>query len=397
MTLEDWLKEAEERINRLDAELIALEYFTHPDGMPDRSWIILNQDKDIADIISEDYPKRELVTKVLETPGGYITHEELKYPTIRDAVIASQYTPCSSAVYGNYMNAMLQYAEIAVNGRAKGVPLAYIFGRKEFYARDFLVTPAVLIPRVETESIINLVKQLKLPESPRLVEVGTGSGCVAITLKLEFPESEVIASDVSEPALEIAWQNSLYHHAEIEFYQSNLFRDFEFNRVDCFADDKYNLELDDRHFDVVVANLPYVNPDWEWLDKTTLSYEPKRALYSTTKNGLSFYERFFKEVSRDINADYVIIEADPCQHQELIEMARGRGFIHLKTEGFCLLFENRQRFWWDYEEQKLIHKTEEELKGGDLNAMLSLCQNFEKFTSAELRERDEGKEPPIVL
>lgn len=339
MKLREWIERATRRIPRLDAELIALEYFVHPDMEKDRSWLVLHQDEDLTKLLPDNMPEREVVVKALQTPSGFLTREELKFFSVHDAVIASQHTPYSRPMHGNYRDSMLQYANLAVEERVKGVPLAYILGWKEFYGRDFLVTPEVLIPRVETESIVNLAKQLDLPDQAHILEVGTGSGCLAITLSFELSGSEVIATDISDSALMIAEQNKIFHGANVNFYHSNLLQEFDFS-----------FGIQDDYFDVVVANLPYVNPEWDWLDKEALSYEPKTALYAKAKNGLSFYERLLKEIARKMIVNYLILEADPCQHQELIELARNYHFVYLKTEGFALLFESRHRSRWSYAE-----------------------------------------------
>lgn len=217
--------------------------------------------------------------------------------------------------------------------RAKGEPLAYILGYKEFYGRKFKVSPAVLIPRPETEVLIRLIKELPLPKQPRFLEVGTGSGCIAITLALEYPQSYVLASDISVRALDIARENDFWHEGRIELVSSNLLRDIEF-----LAEDTRRPE----HFDVVVANLPYVDRQWDWLDQKTLAYEPARALYAGLR-GLSLYRRLLREIAEydelgKLELDYLVLEADPCQQTELIQCAAKYGFEHCKTDGYGLLF-----------------------------------------------------------
>jgi release factor glutamine methyltransferase len=135
-------------------------------------------------------------------------------------------------------------AEDYLKRRQNHEPVAYILGSKEFYGREFVVTPDTLIPRPETEAIIDLVKELSL-EKLKILDVGTGSGCIAITLKLELPESDVMAVDISEKALVVAEKNADNLHANLEFKQSDLLKNV------------------DEKFDIIVANLPYVDKNWE--------------------------------------------------------------------------------------------------------------------------------------
>ena len=291
-TIGNWLRGAKKQIDSLDAELIALKNFASEKA--DRSWLV--------------------------------THDTAK-------VTATQ----------------VQKADTMLQERVIGVPLAYLLGEKEFYGRKFEVCADVLIPRPETESLIDLIKKLPLPKQPKFLEIGTGSGCIAITLALEYPQSQVLATDLSAQALDVAYRNDVQHEGRVELVQSNLLRDL--------------MPLDE-HYDVLVANLPYVDPEWEWLDQHALGFEPKKALYARGNGGLSLYQRLLREICHYRNEaelwlDYLVLEADPCQHRRLIEMAQKAGFFHLKTEGFGLVFEDSWRYWWDYRSQTFVHKPEE--------------------------------------
>lgn len=303
--IDDWLKWAKTQIDALDAELIATRMFAP--RRADRSWLVAHGDLSI---------ERQCQLR----------------------------------------------ANSLVRRRARGVPLAYVLEEKEFYGRKFWVRPGVLIPRPETELVIDTIKTLHLPEQPRFLEVGTGSGCIAITLALEYPQSYVLASDISVKALETAERNDIRHEGRIDLVQANLLQD---------------LEIDPHeHFDVVVANLPYVNKEWDWVDEQNLSYEPATALYARGSNGLSVYRRFFKELFHYRNEgklwmDYAVVEADPCQHSELIKIADRAGFVYLATNGYSLLFEDIWRYWWDYRQGSYVHKPQNiitrELNSGEIS------------------------------
>lgn len=380
MTLRDWLKGAKTKVDSLDAELIVLNCFVIDPEKRDRSWITLNEQRDLLDIMKvQVLPERQTVMQVRRVGEKYVTAWVPKKLGIADVSMASIYSykdTIRNTIGELDFEKYLARAEWTVDMRAKGVPLAYLTGHQEFYGRQFLVSPDVLIPRVETEALIDLVKGLKLSNNPRILEVGTGSGCVAITLGQELPQARIYATDISDSALDVADVNNDFYGQRVELSWSNMLG--EFIETECGG------AVD---FDVVVANLPYVSKEWEWVDQSQLSFEPQRALYARAHNGLSFYKRLFKELYSDTSTDYVVVEADPCQHQDLIKLARWRDFIHVQTLGYGLLFENRFRYWWDYGEQKLVHKTEAEL--ADESDKYAKCKNYEAFTNQELKARRE--------
>lgn len=274
MTISEWLAEARTRIDALDAELIAVRVFVPGDSAMngaevDRSWLAAHgEDEIFADLA-----------------------------TLANEMVAR---------------------------RASGEPLAYLFGFKEFYGRKFKVSPEVLIPRPETEGLIELVRGLDLSEKPKFLEIGTGSGCIAATLAAEFPRAKVVATDVSTEVLGIARENNAVLGAGVEFLRGDLLED---------------LSDDAGGFDVLVSNLPYVDEGWEWLDKRTLDFEPKLALYAED-GGLALYKKLILQMKArgEGFAKYIVFEADPCQHEALIQFAGEQGFSLVKAEGFGVVF-----------------------------------------------------------
>ena len=147
----------------------------------------------------------------------------------------------------------------------QGEPIAYLVGSRGFWKHDFKVTPAVLIPRPETELLIELILQLDLPENPCIIDLGTGSGCIAISLALEYPDAQIFAVDKSKKAIEIAKENAKKLHADhITFIESHW----------CHA-------LPAMKADIIVSNPPYLRPEDPHL--TALSYEPKSALVAPSQ------------------------------------------------------------------------------------------------------------------
>lgn len=219
-------------------------------------------------------------------------------------------------------------------------PKAYQQGYQDFYGRDFIVTPDVLIPRPETEQIIDTVLNLAgkpflpgvkpakrtLPSTPIILDVGTGSGCIAITLKKELPEAAVYATDISKKALKIAQKNAEKHDAHIIFIISHLLKNVNITP------------------DVIVANLPYVDKNWDWLDKASLSYEPAEALYADDHGLALIYELINEANARQIQ--YLILESDPSQHDKITDYAKKAGFLHLETRGFITTYYNPLASHW---------------------------------------------------
>ena len=178
--------------------------------------------------------------------------------------------------------------------RAAGEPLAYILGFKEFYGRNFDVDKNVLIPRPETEALVDTVlnQVRKEPDCKwQIIDVGTGSGCIAITVLLELEKSmirsEIIALDNSEKALDIAKNNLrklIPNSTRIDFRKSDLLT---------------GMELKDDCSNIVVANLPYVDKNWDWLDHKSLSFEPKQALIAEEK-GCELIFRLIDQIEEKI-------------------------------------------------------------------------------------------------
>ena len=139
-----------------------------------------------------------------------------------------------------------EQASQALRRRATGEPLAYITGAKDFYGRQFIVSRDVLIPRPETEALIEVARRLARAS---ILDVGTGSGCIAITLAKELPGVRVTAVDISDKALGIARENALKHQAKVDFRHSDLLSGLD-------NAEKYAL---------IVANLPYVDRKRDWL------------------------------------------------------------------------------------------------------------------------------------
>jgi release factor glutamine methyltransferase len=216
-------------------------------------------------------------------------------------------------------------ANARVELRKDHVPVAYIIGHKEFYGRRFSVSPAVLIPRPESEQLIELLNKV-LPDtqpldgiaSRRLVDIGTGSGCLGITAKLEHPELEVALLDTSRHAITIAEKNANALGAKVETYVSDLLTAYPYSP------------------DIILANLPYV--DRTWTVSQELDHEPAVALYADD-DGLAVIKRCIDQVAGRVKPGaLLLLEADPRQHSTISRYARAAGFkVNAREEyAICL-------------------------------------------------------------
>ena len=180
-----------------------------------------------------------------------------------------------------------------------GWPLAYLIGEREFYGRSFLVNPATLIPRPESEMIIDLIKEESSKyQKATLVDIGTGSGCLIISLAAELGKKfNYRALDISSKALAVAKKNAQKNKVKINFYQGDLLK---------------NLPKQIGPI-ILLANLPYLTKE-QVAKEESIKKEPRSALISG-KDGFKDYRRLFKQIAEraDLKDFYLIIEIDPQQ------------------------------------------------------------------------------------
>jgi release factor glutamine methyltransferase len=173
--------------------------------------------------------------------------------------------------------------EEVLTKRLRQEPLAYILGYREFFGLRFAVNPSVLIPRQDTETLVEVLLQEDLT-SGRVLDLGTGSGAIAIALKFHRPGWSITASDISAKALETAQLNAKVHGVEIEFVLSDLFEN-----------------LQGEKFDRIVTNPPYIGKD-EPLRKEVNEFEPHLALFAK-EEGLGFYRRLAAKAHRHLRPE----------------------------------------------------------------------------------------------
>jgi release factor glutamine methyltransferase len=187
-----------------------------------------------------------------------------------------------------------------IEQRKQGTPIAYLTGSREFWSRDFLVTPDVLIPRADTELLIEQCLALIPINKPcKIIDLGTGSGIIAITLAAERPLAELTGTDLSLAALAIAKTNAEQHQIpNVQFYQS-----------DWFA------SVPDSSYQLIVSNPPYIAEDDEHLNLGDLRFEPRSALCAP-ESGLADIRMIAKEAYSRLESDgYLLIEHGYDQQQ----------------------------------------------------------------------------------
>jgi release factor glutamine methyltransferase len=190
--------------------------------------------------------------------------------------------------------------------RATHIPLAYIRGKTEFYRREFIVDKRVLEPRPESETMIEFLKSMDHPDGTRILDLGTGSGALGITAKLELPNVIVDITDIDENALAVADQNIRKYNIKVASYVSDLF-------------DKVK-----DPYQIIMANLPYV-PDNYHINPAAQA-EPRIAIYGGG-DGLDLYRRMFKQMeSLRFQPTVVLTESLPPQHDILAAIAEESGY-----------------------------------------------------------------------
>lgn len=226
---------------------------------------------------------------------------------------------------------------------AKGEPLAHLIGSAVFYDKVFLVTPSTLIPRPETEQLVDLIlARWQKGESKALaIDIGTGSGCIGTLLALKRSPSSVIVTDVSKRALRVAKKNFTTHLGS----QATLVRQFQASLLDRHVQKEIN-KRQPNHL-LLAANLPYLpESDRKKLSKSVTAYEPAKALFSG-RDGNTLILQFLRQLKEYTNTHPkmrvdAVLECDPPQASFLANYARSlfpNATVHIEKDGF-----DRERF-----------------------------------------------------
>ena len=198
-----------------------------------------------------------------------------------------------------------------------GTPIQYILKEAFFYDSFFEVTPAVLIPRPETEELVDIIIsdcRLQIQQSTinnqqsTILDIGTGSGCILITLKKHFLAATVVGIDVSEKALEVAKRNAIKHQVDVEFYKNDILTSFDILHPT---------------FNVIISNPPYVlKSEAEQMEKRVLSHEPHLALFVEDHDPIIFYKRIIDLCDKHLEKNGLLFfELNPLYAQAVNDYA----------------------------------------------------------------------------
>lgn len=206
--------------------------------------------------------------------------------------------------------------------RTQRVPLAYLIGYKEFYGHRFIVTPDVLIPRPDTELLVEQLLAVARP-GMKMLDIGTGSGAIAVTIALEQPSLQVEACDISPDALAVARRNATALNAAVHFFTSDL------------------LTAAHGRYDLIAANLPYVDRVWQRSAETEA--EPALALFADD-DGLALIKRCITQAHQRLRGDGLLfLEADPRQHDAIIDFAHQHNLDFYGRQGFIVTLQANSR------------------------------------------------------
>lgn len=189
----------------------------------------------------------------------------------------------------------------------KNKPIQYVIGNVNFYGNKFIVNENVLIPRFETEELVentlNLIEEIFPNKKLRVIDLGTGSGCIGITLKLKKPELDVTLLDISQKALEVAKQNADLLNANVNFIENDM------------------LENINEKYDIIISNPPYIKENEE-IEDIVKNNEPNLALYAGV-DGLDCYRKILKKAPNNLNNEFLIaFEIGYTQKDDIISLTK---------------------------------------------------------------------------
>ena len=197
-------------------------------------------------------------------------------------------------------------------------PIQYILDKTEFYGLDFKVSPSVLIPRPETEELIEWILSETTKKDPYILDIGTGSGCIAITLAKKMQYATVYAWDISDNALEVANENAIINDVSVKFSMVDVLKPLSFN----------------YKFDIIVSNPPYIKEsEKEKMEKNVLDFEPHEALFVANHDALIFYNRIADIAKKQLQENGLLyFEINHSKGDEVVHLLKEKGFVNIELK-----------------------------------------------------------------
>lgn len=241
----------------------------------------------------------------------YIFCEEILGFSKIDAALNRDF--CLSASHQNIL-------QETISRLLKFEPIQYIYGVAHFYHLKFKVTSEVLIPRPETEELVDIVIKNTKNQAVKILDIGTGSGCISISLAKNLALAEVSAIDISENALQIAIENALSNNVKVQFIQKDIL----------------NTDQLTQKYDIIISNPPYVKEEEKKeMNRNVLEYEPALALFVSNTDPLIFYKKIALLAFNHLNDQGILyLEINQSLGKEMIELVKHIGFkeINLKKD-----------------------------------------------------------------
>jgi release factor glutamine methyltransferase len=255
-------------------------------------------------------------TSLLETAG--IATARLDCLVLLEDVLNTNRTQILADPERELTEAEHQKLNKLIAKRAQHIPLAYLRHKTEFYGHEFYIDERVLEPRPESETMIDMVKSLTLPRVAKLADVGSGSGALGITTKLECPELDITLLEIDSDALAVSRKNVNLYNIDVQTLQSDL------------------LSAANEQFEVLLCNLPYVPDNFQV--NTAALHEPRLAIFGGP-DGLDVYRQLFEQISSSATPKpKLLTESLPPQHPELTQIAEKHGYKQTEEQDFIQLF-----------------------------------------------------------
>jgi len=267
--------------------------------------------KEFKDFLTKElentYPRTEINSSFFIIIEAYLQLSKTKYLTSPQLIIE---------------DTKIQQLNDVIARLKKEEPIQYIIGKTEFYGLEFNVTKDVLIPRPETEELIEWIidKTAKHERNITIIDIGSGSGCIPIILKNNLANADVHAIDVSETALKIAKKNAKENKTSIHFHQTDILKTENLNFIN-----------QDIKFDIIVSNPPYVRDlEKKEIQNNVLENEPHLALFVPDNNPLLFYDKIADLAKIHLKKDgFLFFEINQYLGQETVDLLKEKGFSNI--------------------------------------------------------------------